>query len=158
MFILEHIICWFGVPRRILTDNGTPFIGKETKKLLEDYKIHHGTSTRYYPQGNGKVEAFNKIIIKILSKIIHEHTTEWHEYLPLALWAYRTSQVLVPTARLMLPDDEEEIMVSRMADLEVIEEKRQTAQDCLTKYTHKMQRTYNKKSKRVRITDSLKYM
>ncbi|KAL5570108.1 hypothetical protein UlMin_026683 [Ulmus minor] len=49
MFILEHIICRFGVPRRILTDNGTPFIGKETKKLLEDYQIHHGTSTRYYP-------------------------------------------------------------------------------------------------------------
>lgn len=122
---------------------------------------------RYYPQGNGKVEAFNKIIIKILSKIVHEHTTGWHEYLPLALWAYWTSrrsstcytpfslvygseavlpiEILVPTTQLMLPDDEEEIMVSRMADLEVIEEKWQIAQDCLTKYTHRMQQTYNKK-------------
>ena len=61
MFILEHIICQFGVPRRILTDNGTPFMGKEVRKLLEDYKVHHRTSTRYYPQGNGKIEAFRNI-------------------------------------------------------------------------------------------------
>src|SRR5690606_19076137 len=72
MFIMEHIICRFGVPRRIMTDNGTPFVGKEVKKLLEDYQVHHGTSTRYYPQGNGKIEAFNKTIIKILSKTVHK--------------------------------------------------------------------------------------
>ena len=169
MSILEHIICRFGVPRRVLTDNGTPFVGKETKRLLEDYQIHHGTSTRYYPQGNGKVEAFNKIIVKILSKVVHEYATGWHEYLPLALWAYRTSrrtstkhtpfslvygseavlptEILVPTARLMLTGDEEEIMVSRIADLEIIEERRQAAQDCLMKYTHKMQQTYNKRAR-----------
>ena len=55
MFITEYIICRFGIPKRVLTDNGTPFMGKEVKKLLDDYKIYHGTSTRYYPQGNGKI-------------------------------------------------------------------------------------------------------
>ncbi|KAL5566197.1 hypothetical protein UlMin_029361 [Ulmus minor] len=124
-----------------------PFVGRETKKLLSDYKIHHGTSTRYYPQGNGKVEAFNKTIIKILSKTVQDHDSKWHEYLPLALWAYRSSQILIPSTRLMLEDKEEEIMISRLADLEVIEERRQEAQNCLTKYTHKMQRSYNKKLK-----------
>ncbi|KAL5552371.1 hypothetical protein UlMin_002547 [Ulmus minor] len=145
MFILEHIICRFGVPRRILTYNGTPFVGKETKKLLDDYKIHHGTSTCYYPQGNGKVEAFNKTIIKILSKAVQEHVNRWHEYLSLALWAYRTSQILIPSTRLMLEDKEEEVMISRLVDLEVIEERRQEAQNYLTRYTHKMQRAYDKK-------------
>ena len=85
MFIMEHIICRFGIPKRILTENGTPFMGKEVDKLLDAYKIYHGTSTRYYPQGNGKVEAFNKIIIKILRKTIHEYVEKWHEFLPLAL-------------------------------------------------------------------------
>ncbi|KAL5558437.1 hypothetical protein UlMin_034648 [Ulmus minor] len=132
-----------------------PFVGKETKKLLEDYKIHHGTSTRYYPQGNGKVEAFNKIIIKILSKTVHEYAHKWHEYLPLALWAYRTSpEILIPSTRLMLEDNEEEVMVSRLADLEVIEERRQEAQSYLTKYTQKMQRAYDKKV-RIRNFQSL---
>ncbi|KAL5571402.1 hypothetical protein UlMin_020999 [Ulmus minor] len=49
MFVMEYIICRFGVPRRVLTDNRTPFMGRKVKKLLEDYKIHHGTSTHYYP-------------------------------------------------------------------------------------------------------------
>ncbi|KAL5559112.1 hypothetical protein UlMin_035323 [Ulmus minor] len=49
MFIMEHIICRFDIPRRVLTNNGMPFIGKDVKKLLEDYRVHHGTSTRYYP-------------------------------------------------------------------------------------------------------------
>ncbi|XP_062119380.1 uncharacterized protein LOC133833141 [Humulus lupulus] len=62
-FILEHIICRFGIPKRILSDNGTPFTGKATKKLLEDYQISHGKSTRYYPQGNGIPEAFNKLLL-----------------------------------------------------------------------------------------------
>ena len=145
MFIMEHIIFRFGVPRRILIDNGTPFVGKEAKKLLEDYKIHHGMSTCYYPQGNGKIEAFNKTIIKILSKTVHKYAEKWHEFLPLALWAYRTSyrtstgftpfslvygfeavlpaEILVPMARLALQENEEEVMVSRIADLELIEGK-----------------------------------
>lgn len=41
-------------------------------------------------------------------------------------------------ARLMLQEDEEEIMVSRMIDLEVIEGKWKEVQDCLMKYAHKM--------------------
>ena len=45
----------------------------------------------------------------------------------------------------MLEDKEDEVMISRLADLEVIEERRQEAQNCLIKYTHKMQRSYNKK-------------
>ena len=146
---MEYIICRFGVPRRIMTDNGTSFVGKEAKKLLEDYKIHHGMSIRCYPQGNGKIEAFNKTIIKILSKTIHKYAEKWHEFLPLVLWAYHTShrtstgftpfslvygfeavlpaEILVPTARLALQENEEEVMVSRMADLELIEGKIEVA-------------------------------
>ena len=136
MFIMEYIICRFGVPGRVLTDNGTPITQKETKKLLEDYKIHHDTLTHYYPQGNGKVEAFNKSIIKILSKTIHEYVEKLYEFLTLALWAYHTSrrtptgytpfslvyesevvllaEILIPIARLALEDNEEEVMVSRL--------------------------------------------
>ena len=50
----------------------------------------------------------------------------------------------------MLQQDEKEVMVFRIAYLEVIEEKRQEAQDHLAEYTRRMQRAYNKKV-RVRI-------
>ena len=52
-FIKEHIITRFGIPKRLISDNGTPFINKDMKNLTEAYFIKHGRSTPYYPQGNG---------------------------------------------------------------------------------------------------------
>jgi transposase InsO family protein len=49
-FIREHIITHFGVLYKLVTDNGTPFINKDVREVLEHYRVN---STPYYPQGNG---------------------------------------------------------------------------------------------------------
>jgi len=36
-FIKENIIVRFGVPQRIISDNGTLFVNKEVRKMLEFY-------------------------------------------------------------------------------------------------------------------------
>ncbi|XP_026410835.1 uncharacterized protein K02A2.6-like [Papaver somniferum] len=66
-FIKEHIICRFGVPKHIITDNGITFANKQVRELLEEYGIKQAFSTMYYPQGNGKAESTNKTLIRILS-------------------------------------------------------------------------------------------
>ena len=43
-FIQEHIITRFGIPRRLISDNGTPFLNKYMKGLTEAYYIKHGRS------------------------------------------------------------------------------------------------------------------
>ena len=48
-FIREHIITRFGIPRKLISDNGTPFINKDMKNLTEAYRIKHGRFTPYYP-------------------------------------------------------------------------------------------------------------
>ena len=48
-FIRNHIITRFGIPRRLISDNGTPFINKDMKGLTEAYHIKHGRFTPYYP-------------------------------------------------------------------------------------------------------------
>ena len=48
-FIREHIITRFGIPKRLISDNGTLFINKDMKGLIEAYYIKHGKSTPYYP-------------------------------------------------------------------------------------------------------------
>ena len=48
-FIRELIITGFGIPKRLISDNGTPFINKDMKNLTEAYQIKHGRSTPYYP-------------------------------------------------------------------------------------------------------------
>ena len=39
---------------------------------------------------NGAMESANKNIVKILKKMAETHK-DWHDKLPYALWAYRTS-------------------------------------------------------------------
>lgn len=48
-FICKHIIIWFGILRRLISDNGTPFVNKDVRSLLEKYRIKHRRSTPYYP-------------------------------------------------------------------------------------------------------------
>ena len=76
-FIREHIITWFGIPRRLINDNSTPFINRDMKRLIEAYHIKHGRSTPYYPQENGQAEATNGVILKILKKMKHEYGGKW---------------------------------------------------------------------------------
>ena len=90
-FIKENIIMRFGVPHRIISDNGTPFVNSEVRKMLEFYQVKHHRSSSYYPQGNGQAEATNKTLIKIINKMSQEYTEGWATHLPDALWAYRKS-------------------------------------------------------------------
>ena len=93
-FVLNNIICIFGIPRKILSDNGTLFIGQPFELLLEEYQIHHANSTRYYPKGNGSIEAFNKTLTSIIGKMIEEASILWDDCLLLTLWAYKRSKQL----------------------------------------------------------------
>ena len=48
-FITENIIVRFGVPHRIISDKGTPFVNSEVRKMLEFYQVKHQRSSPYYP-------------------------------------------------------------------------------------------------------------
>lgn len=78
-FLRENIICCFGVPSRFLSDNGTPFLNKDMRHLIEWYSIAHTTSTPYYPKGNDQVEASNKRFLKILGKMTKKNGKGWGE-------------------------------------------------------------------------------
>ena len=80
-FIREHIITTFGIPKRLISDNGTPFINKDMKNLTKVYYIKHGRSAPYYPQGNGQVKTTNRVMLKILKKMKHEYGGKWSDHL-----------------------------------------------------------------------------
>ena len=91
-FLRENIICRFGVPSKIISDNGTPFLNKDVRYLIEWYSISHMTSTPYYLKGNGQAEASNKRLLKILEKMTKENGKGQRKELPIALWAQRTTK------------------------------------------------------------------
>ena len=68
-FIKKNIIARFGVPHKIVSDNGTPFMNKKAEKMLEYYQVKHHWSSLYYPQGNRQAKAMNKTLIKIINNM-----------------------------------------------------------------------------------------
>ena len=67
-FIKKEIICRYGFPRKIITDNATNLNNKMMKEMCEDFKIQHHNSSPYKPKMNEAVEAANKNIKKIVQK------------------------------------------------------------------------------------------
>ena len=59
-------------------------------QLYQQFKIQHHNSAPYHPKMNGVVEAANKNVKKILSKMTETYK-DWHKHLPYALCAYQTS-------------------------------------------------------------------
>jgi len=86
-FIQKYIIHRFGIPETITTDQGFVFTGRKMVKFAEDTSYKLLTSTPYYAQANGQVEAANKNIISIIKRKTKRKPKNWHEVLGEALWA-----------------------------------------------------------------------
>jgi len=56
-FVQKHIIHRFGIPETITTDHGSVFTGQKMVKFSADTGFKLLTSTPYYAQANGQVEA-----------------------------------------------------------------------------------------------------
>jgi transposase InsO family protein len=79
----------FGCPTHLVSDQGKHFINSSIELLVQEFMITHHKSTTYYPQGNAHVESTNKMIKKILTKLVNVNRNDWDVILPIALWAYR---------------------------------------------------------------------
>ena len=90
-FIWESIICRFGIPHEIVSDNGTQFDSYEFRDFCNDLGIKKSFSSVEHPQINGQVEVVNKIIKFNLKMKLEERKGLWVEELPKVLWAYKTT-------------------------------------------------------------------
>ena len=167
-FIKRDLICRYGLPERIVTDNATNFNNKMMTEMCEQFKIKHHNSVPYRPKMNGAVEAANKNIKKIIQKMTVTYK-DWHEMLPFALHGYRTSvrtstgatpfslvygmeavlpiEVEIPSLRVLMEAqlDETEWIRTRYDQLNLIEGKRLTALCHGQLYQRRMMRAYAKK-------------
>ena len=59
--------------------------------MCEYFRIHKINTVAYRPQTNGLTEKFNGTLCKMLASYCNENQTNWDIYLPIVLFAYRTS-------------------------------------------------------------------
>ena len=52
-FVWKKIVCWFGIPWSIVSDNGPQFHSWVYRNLCQELKINNLYSTPRYPQSNG---------------------------------------------------------------------------------------------------------
>lgn len=70
--VAREAIVRCGTPQELVSDNGREFVSvweatlTKFGQLLAESGIRHRTCAPYYPQGNGKVEAFNKTLTREL--------------------------------------------------------------------------------------------
>ena len=78
-----------GIPREILTDQGSNF---QAQLLRELYCLLHIDALRtspYHPQSGGLVERFNQTLKGMLRKAPYQEGKDWDRLIPFLLFAYR---------------------------------------------------------------------
>ncbi|RDX65363.1 pol, partial [Mucuna pruriens] len=83
-FLKSNIFCKFGVPKALISEQGSHFCNRIMATLLEMYGVVHRVATTYHPQTNDQAEVFNKEIKKLLQKMENLRSED-------ALWAHRTA-------------------------------------------------------------------
>uniref|UniRef100_A0A2N9HZJ3 Integrase catalytic domain-containing protein n=1 Tax=Fagus sylvatica TaxID=28930 RepID=A0A2N9HZJ3_FAGSY len=160
----------YGMPEMLITDNASNLNNRMMDQLCQQFKIQHHNSAPYRPKMNGAVEAANKNVKKILSKMTETYK-DWHEHLPYALCAYRTSvrtsvgatpyslvygmeavlpvEVEIPSLRILSQTqlEEAEWAQARYEQLNFIDEKRLAALCHGQLYQRRIERAYNKKAR-----------
>jgi len=67
-FVWKSIVCRFGVPKELISDNGTQFDSRKMRFMYEELGIRQLFLLVENPQSNGQVEATNKVILQGLKK------------------------------------------------------------------------------------------
>ncbi|GJV26937.1 reverse transcriptase domain-containing protein [Tanacetum coccineum] len=165
-FVLDNIIFRFGLPRIIITDNGTQFVNDPFKSWYARLNIQQMNTAVDHPQANRLVERANKSLMEGIKTRLGREKVGWVDELPNVLWAHRTSiqirngetpfsltyvseaiipaEIGMPTYRTMMIREElneEEIRLN----LDLLTERRELDAIREAKYKIKLEQYYNKK-------------
>ncbi|GJQ70538.1 hypothetical protein Trydic_g221, partial [Trypoxylus dichotomus] len=87
---LSKFITFFGIPKSILSDQGTDFTSNLTKELTKLFQTKHLLSSPYHPQTNGALERSHLTLKDYLKHYINNKQSNWDEFIPFAMFAYNT--------------------------------------------------------------------
>ncbi len=86
---LFSLVSRVGIPKEILTDQGTAFMSRTLRELYELLGIKSIRTSVYHPQTDGLVERFNRTLKTMIRKFVHEDAKNWDRWLEPLLFAVR---------------------------------------------------------------------
>nr|GEW96208.1 reverse transcriptase domain-containing protein [Tanacetum cinerariifolium] len=163
-FVWENIVCRFGIPDEIISDNGKQFADNPFKDWYDKLNIIQRFASVKHPQSNGLVERANRSLGEGIKARLGEGNKNWVEELHHVLWAHRTmiksshgdtpfsltygtkavipAEIGMPTYRTAAVDvmnNDKELRLN----LDLLEERRERAAVCEAKAKSKMMKYYN---------------
>lgn len=88
-FLTREVIPRFGIPSQISSDNGSSFIQKAVKTVMQKLRIKQRFGCVYRPESQGIVERVNSTLKAKINKICADTKLNWVEALPLASMNYQ---------------------------------------------------------------------
>ena len=167
-FVWRAIICKFGIPRALVSDNGKQFDNTKFRDFCAELRIKNYYSSPVHPQSNGQAEVTIRTLKAALKTKLEDLKGNWVEYLPEVLWAYKTTQksatretpfalafgteavapveVGIKSPRIEFASVEHNDEALRL-NLELLDEKREQVLRRTEEYQRKTTRYYNQKVK-----------
>ncbi|GJY50177.1 reverse transcriptase domain-containing protein [Tanacetum coccineum] len=165
-FVWDNIVCKFGLPGEIVSDNGKQFRDNPFKDWCEKLCIRQCFASVKHPQANGLVERANMSLGEGIKARLDERSKDWIGELSHVLWAHRTmikssnretpfsltygTKAVIPaeigmptlrTTKVDLTKNDEALEIN----LDLIKEKREQAAIQEEKSKAKMEKYYNSK-------------
>ena len=167
-FVWKNIICRYGIPRVLVSDNGKQFDNDVFRDFCSQLGIKNHYSSPAHPQANGQVKVTNQSLIKIIKIWLEGTKGIWPKELPSILWAYRmttgtptgeTSFCLAYGSMAIIPTevgltsyrvgnyDENRNDEAMRLQLNMVDEVRAAAEQRLAQYQNLMAKHYNSRVK-----------
>ncbi|GJT23272.1 reverse transcriptase domain-containing protein [Tanacetum coccineum] len=89
-FVWDNIVCRFGLPREIVSNNGKQFSDNPFKDWCEKLNITQRFASVKHSQSNGLVERVNRSLGEGIKACLGEGNKNWIKELPYVLWVHRT--------------------------------------------------------------------
>jgi hypothetical protein len=87
----KEVIRLHGLPRSIISDRDTKFIGHFWRTLWKKLGTNLAFSSTYHPHTDGQTEVVNRSIGDLLRSLVTEHHSQWDNILPQAEFVYNDS-------------------------------------------------------------------
>ena len=91
----KGLVCRFGVPNRVITDNDTQFTSRTFMQYIQDLGNKVYFASVAHPWSNGQVERANAEVLRGLRTKtfdrLHKCGRHWIDELPAVLWSIRTT-------------------------------------------------------------------
>ena len=88
----DKFIVHYGLPEKILTDQGCNFESQLEADLCELMGVQKIQTSLYHPQTNGQCERFNSTLINMLGTLPKEKKSEWKNHIGTLVHAYNCTQ------------------------------------------------------------------